>query len=191
MKWLYATKDTYSPRQLQEVARQLTPSRKERIFRLCQEADRARSLAAELLLRQLLTELGADPAVHCNQLGQPYTESGLFVSIAHSGEPIVCAAGDKPVGIDIEEIRPMNLAITRHVCTTDENQYLFGRDPRPEDLGFCQDPEILTRFFEIWTGKEAWFKQQGTGIRDLKSISILPLPRQVIQKEGCIITIYE
>lgn len=192
MKWIYATIDEYTPDELNAVKELLSPSRKERIFRLRQEKDRLRSLAAECLLRQLLQEMGGENyAIECTQLGQPVTDCGLFVSIAHSGNHIVCAASEKPIGIDLEEIRPMDLAITRHVCTEEENRYIFGRDPLPEDLKRCGDPETLARFFEIWTGKEAYFKQQGTGIRDLKGISILPLPRLVIQKNGCIITVYE
>lgn len=192
MKWIYATIDEYTPDELHAVKELLSPSRNERIFRLRQEKDRLRSLAAECLLRQLLQEMGVkNCAIECTELGQPITDCGLFVSIAHSGNHVVCAASEKPIGIDLEEIRPVDFAITRHVCTEDENRYIFGRDPLPEDLKRCEDPETLTRFFEIWTGKEAYFKQQGTGIRDLKGISILPLPRLVIQKSGCIITIYE
>ena len=192
MKWKHATIDEYTPDDLEAVKNLLSPSRRERIFRLRQERDQIRSLAGECLLRQLLNELGAENCtIACTELGQPVTDCGLFVSIAHSGDHIVCAASEKPIGIDIEQLRPMDLAITRHVCTGEENRYVFGREPNPEDLKRCEDQQTLIRFFEVWTGKEAYFKQQGTGIRDLKGISILPLPRLVIQKENCIITVYE
>ena len=51
------------------------------------------------------------------------------------------------------------------------------------------NPAVIRRFFEIWTGKEAWFKMQGTGITDLKSVNVLQLNRQLHSMEDYMIQI--
>jgi phosphopantetheinyl transferase len=48
---------------------------------------------------------------------------------------------------------------------------------------------LLTRFFKIWTAKEAYFKQQGTGITDLKAVHYHDLAPLHFEEDGCMITI--
>ena len=194
MKWLYATISDFTTEELELLRASLSPSRAKRIRRLRRPEDQPRSLAGEALARKLLREQFGVlcPTLHCDELGCPrLPDTGLFVSIAHCGQHIVCAAAQMPVGIDIERIRPIDLSMAKHVCTEEEAAYLFGHRPDPDDYRLCHDPETLQRFYEIWTGKEAYFKMQGTGIRNLRSISILPLPREIILREGHLITITE
>ena len=94
-----------------------------------------------------------------------------------------CAVSREPVGIDIEEIRPIKIKLCDRVCVDEEKSYVLG-DWQGADDGLCKDPEVTQRFFEIWTGKEAYFKKLGTGITDLKSVNILHLPRQVEIADG-------
>jgi len=64
---------------------------------------------------------------------------------------------------------------------------LAGKESADENP--CRDPEILHRFFQIWTAKEAYFKKCGTGITNLKSVNILPMERQCFQIEDYFIQI--
>jgi len=164
MHWSCRDTESFTEEELQCAYSQLSPSRKAHIDRLRLQEDKTRSLAAELLVRELLQSLGITTAVlHRHLNGQPYlTGCDLFVSISHSDRMVACALSEGPIGIDIERIRPLDLKICRHLCTEEEKAYC-GED--------------LHRLFEIWTAKEAWFKKQGTGITDLKSVNILPLPR--------------
>lgn len=190
MHWLYRKIQTFSPEQLQKVYSQLSPDRKAYIDRLHRQEDRDRSVAAEALVYQLLEQLGVTGAqLHRRENGQPYlTGCHLHVSISHSAQVVACAVSDKPVGIDIEQIRPIKPRLCRHVCTPEEMEYVWqGQIPTDDTL--CQDAAVLTRFFEIWTGKEAYFKKLGTGITDLKSVNILPLPRQQQTLEDYIVQI--
>lgn len=185
MKWLFGTVSDFPASEYDRIRGLLTPSRKVRIESLKHPWDQKRSLTADLLMETL-----QGGRIEMAPTGQPLLAGGsMHISIAHSGEAVVCAASEDPVGIDIEKIRPMDLAITRHICTPEELCYLFGHTPAEEELTYCEDPVLLQRFFEIWTGKEAYFKQKGTGITNLKSISILPLPRKIILRDGYYITI--
>lgn len=170
---------------------QLSSSRKVRIDRLRRQEDRQRSLAAELLVYQLLEQhWGITTAkLHCKDNGQPYLSGcDLHVSISHSDDWVACAVSRDPVGIDIERIRPVKVNLFRHVCTKEEMEYLLaGKEQFEENL--CSDPEILERFFEIWTAKEAYFKKCGTGITDLKQVNTRTLQGKVCLLEDYFIQI--
>lgn len=187
MHWACQKTTDYTHAQLQGVYAQLSPSRKERIDRLRRQEDKQRSLAAELLVQQLLKEYyGVTSAMLCcRQNGQPYLENcGLQVSISHCEQMVACAVSQTSVGIDIERIRPIDLRITRHTCVPEELDYL-----QISGEGVCSDPEVLRRFFEIWTAKEAYFKKCGTGITDLKGVNVLLLQRQVYTVDDYLIQI--
>lgn len=67
---------------------------------------------------------------------------------------VVCVMDDKPVGIDIENIRPIDLKVAKHVCTDEELIYLFAHTPTEQDFSYTTDQVLLTRFFERWTKKK-------------------------------------
>lgn len=189
MHWAYCKTTDFNETQLQQLYTRLSPSRKDRIDRLLREEDRRRSLAAELLIYRLLeTHYGFSSAtLRCKSNGQPYLSGcDLHVSISHCQEAVACAVSRTPVGIDIERIRPIDLQICRHVCTPEELTYLLADTLLP-DSGECSDPDVLSRFFEIWTAKEAYYKKCGTGITGLKRINILSLQRQVYTPEDFLI----
>ena len=173
MHWTYCDIAVFSPEELQQAYASLSPSRMEHIDRLRRQEDKNRSLAGEILAQKLLKEQYAisTAVIHRHNSGQPYlTGCNLHISISHCDELVACAVSEDPVGIDIERIRPINPQLCQRVCTEAEMAYL--------QPGNFEDPNILRRFFEIWTAKEAYFKKRGTGITNLKSVNILELPRQ-------------
>lgn len=191
MHWSYCDVDRFSAEALQRIYTNLSPSRKEHIDRLRRPEDKTRSLAAEGLLQTLLREHYGitDAKLHRASNGRPYLEnSHLHISLSHSDQMVACAIGEHPVGIDIEKVRPMSLKICRHLCVEAEKAYLLSDSGLTEN-GECQDPNVLHRLFEIWTAKEAYFKKQGTGITDLKSVNVLPLERKTHNLENYILTI--
>lgn len=191
MHWAVRALSSFSQQRLEKIYGNLTPSRKEHIDRLQRQEDRLRSLAAEALTLQLLQEhYGITTAqLHRKESGQPYlTGCRLYVSLSHSGDMVACAVSSAPVGIDIEHIRPVKPNLIHRVCVTEEADYVLAGSILPEGQP-CDDPTVLRRFFEIWTGKEAYFKKCGTGITDLQAVNILALPRQTHMAEDYLIQI--
>ena len=179
MHWSYCDIASLSAQQLQAAYEKLSVSRKEHIDRFRRPEDRNRSLAGQILAETLLQEhYGIRDSLERITSGQPFfPHCDVHVSISHCDQLVACALSREPVGIDIERIRPINLKMCRHVCREEEKAYLLSGKEYEEEV--CEDPEILQRFFEIWTAKEAYFKKCGTGITDLRSVNILPLPRQI------------
>lgn len=194
MKWLYAHIADIPANEYDRLYAALSPSRRARVDRLKQSDDRKRSLAGEWLLKKLLRDAYGitDVVLETAPNGRPLlADSALYVSIAHSDGAVVCAVSDTPVGIDIERIRPIDLRLARRVCVAEEAAYLFGHAPTEADMRDTEDVALLTRFFEIWTAKEAYFKRCGTGITELKSVNILPLKRQIFHRDGYLIQIID
>lgn len=193
MKWFSVHTSDITDAAYAQLYADLSPSRKARVDRQKQADARRRTLAGEWLMRRWLDENGlcaVRPASAEN--GRPYLPATAWhVSVAHCDELVVCAVSEAPIGIDVERIRPIDLKLARRVCVEEELIYLFGRTPTADDYVWCEDPDILTRFFEIWTAKEAHFKRCGTGITTLQSVNILPLKRQIFHQNGFLIQIID
>ena len=144
-----------------------------RVDRLRFEDDRKRTVSGEMLVRRAIAEwcgISAESIVfEKTETGKPFAK-GLPAefNISHSGDIIVCAVDDKPVGIDIEKIRPIDLTVAKRICTDEELLYLFGHTPTGQDYTYTTDTQILNRFFELWTAKEAYGKCIGVGISELR-----------------------
>ena len=139
------------------------------VFRF--EADRRRSVAAWLLLRQMLAERGVKAetlSVTENEFGKPAFDPSLGVhfSISHAGERVMVAVDDRPVGCDVEKIAPFDEAVARE-CLTDAELATVKRAPS----GSGRD----RAFIRLWVRKEAYVKAVGRGFRiEPKSVSVLP-----------------
>ena len=114
-------------------------------------------------------------------------------NISHSEEMVVCAISDKPVGIDGEMIRPIGTNILRKLCTDIDLKYILGSNRVSISIPNNFDDQQLYGFYEVWTAKEAYFKCIGTGIKNLKSVSMDELvgKRKMYQIENYIITIVQ
>ena len=89
-----------------------------------------------------------------NQWGKPmlaHRPSPHF-SLSHSGMLVVCALGDSPLGVDVEEPR-CTMKIARRFFSPDEVSFL-------ESLSETDRREALNR---LWPAKEAFVKALGTG----------------------------
>lgn len=144
-----------------------------RVDRFRFEEDKKRTVAGEMLARKAIAEwcnISAEGIVFDKtETGKPYTKDlPVEFNISHSGDMVVCAVDDQPVGIDIEQIRPIDLTVAKRVCLDEELFYLFGHKPIVRDFTYTTDTKILIRFFEIWTTKEAYGKCLGAGIRDIR-----------------------
>lgn len=124
-------------------------------FRRWQDAQ-AR-LFGRLLLGRGLAVLGADPgraaALTQSEFGQPVLAGGPQFSISHSGQLVVCAlCAAAPLGVDVEELRAMDLGDFRSSLTPAEWEAVQA------------DPDPPARFLDLWTAKESVLKALGTGL---------------------------
>jgi len=119
---------------------------------------------------------GRQPAFRKGPHGKPYfSEPGLeeiFFSLSDTqGYKVLCFS-DSEVGVDCENtaarpgIESRYGAIARRCFTDDEQEYMaFGTS------------DALSRFFEIWTAKEAYMKYTGNGFSEgFRSFSVFGLP---------------
>ncbi len=151
----------------------MSADKQHRVDRFRFNDDKKRTVAGEMLARKAIAEwCSVAPesiSFGIKEHGKPYAKDlAVEFNISHSGDMVVCAVDDKPVGIDIEQIHPIDLTVAKRICTDEELLYLFGHAPTERDFTFTTDIEILTRFFEIWTAKEACGKCIGTGLNNGK-----------------------
>lgn len=161
--------------------------KRNRIDRFRQLEDRKRSIAGEMLARQAIAKwcnVAPESIVFRKSAsGKPFVQDlPVEFNISHSGNMVVCAVDEEPVGIDVECIRNVDWKLAERVCTKEEISYVQGKDFVVTEKSQPLTQEMLVRFFEIWTAKEAYFKCRGIGITDLKSVNVLPN----IRKNGCI-----
>ena len=132
--------------------------------------DKIRTLIGEILIRTIIIEeLGIrndNISFEKNSYGKPYIKeyTQFNFNISHSGNFVVCAIDNNPIGIDIEEVKYIEYEdIAKKFFTTNEFDYITKNDLYSS----------LSRFYEIWTLKESYVKCCGQGLSiPLKSFSI-------------------
>ncbi|MDR1944040.1 MAG: 4'-phosphopantetheinyl transferase superfamily protein [Synergistaceae bacterium] len=122
---------------------------------LLREADRLRSLVAELLL---YATLGPREIVREKSGGKPYIAGGPHFSVSHSGNRAMLAVDDEPVGVDIEKWVEDDYTALAQVAFHKDERILLER--AAIEGGFCQGKI----FFDIWTLKESYLKMLGSGL---------------------------
>lgn len=194
MKWLACDIRELTKEDYKQAYRLLTPEEKTRVDGLRNTEDRQRTLAAQHLARQLIAELWQvrqeDILFARTQMGKLYPVGmEAEFSVSHCENLVVCAADRKPVGIDVERLRPVKLQSAKKICSAHELSYLFGKAPRQEDFACTEDPALIERFFRLWTGKEACAKRLGQGIGSLHRVFPLEDRVQYHTYEGYLICI--
>ena len=93
----------------------LSPQRRKRAGRMLDDRE---TVCGEGLARELLAA-----ALHCppeeaplryDAQGKPLTD-GLYLSISHSRRLAACAVADRPVGLDVELVRPAPRRVWEHL----------------------------------------------------------------------------
>lgn len=140
-------------------------------------ADRSRYAVAHANLRRILgAYLGRLPERICfraNHFGKPELAeedptSLLRFSLSHSRSVAVLAlALELPVGVDVEDVRPIEAEVAEaHFSTTEISA-----------LGSLHGDAWLSGFYRCWTRKEAILKAEGVGLHlalDGFDVSLLP-----------------
>ncbi|WP_423059755.1 4'-phosphopantetheinyl transferase family protein [Bacillus safensis] len=122
--------------------------------------DARRTLLGEVLVRQTIHDMYDLPmdqiVFETEGNGKPVVRQlpSFHFNLSHSGDWVVCAVDDAPVGIDIEEIKPIDLAIAKRFFSADEYQDLLSQPAERQEA----------YFFHLWSMKEAFIKLTGKGL---------------------------
>jgi len=195
----YEIKDVFefTDEELKKYFSYMCDLRKNKAKGLKNEISKRCIIAGEVIARKLLSETsGKSPdyfIINYDSNGKPQVQNhtGLFFNISHSEGKIAVVVSDEEIGIDLEIIRPYPLRVAKKICTNNELLYIFGHNP--DESEFTQKPprDILCRFFEVWTTKEAYFKCIGTGITALGKLQALSwdFPKIKIETEEYVLHI--
>lgn len=150
----------------------LDPVERERRERYLRADDRDRFTLGVVVTRLALGPLLGVPPEQvpltrgCRDCGKPHgppvvAGGGPHLSVSHSGDRVAVAiAAAGPVGVDVEEIRPLDETIMRHVLAPAES--LDGDD-------------LTGNLLAYWTRKEAIVKATGDGLRaSMTRITVSP-----------------
>lgn len=102
---------------------------------------RRQSIAAGWLLKESLHRF-------------PKSVEQASFNLSHSGRLAACAIGEQPVGVDLEQVRPLREKLVE-ACFTEREKRKLQENPEKKD-------ELFTRF---WTQKESAAKLTHEGIK--------------------------
>lgn len=144
----------------------LDPTEREAAMRFRFDRHRPAYILAHAMLRDVLGRYldrsARDIQIGRDSFGKPYLiEAGspalLHFNLSHSGEVVLAAvARDRSVGIDVEEIRPI-----------DDLDSLVSAFFSPQEQAAIlseQSPAREQAFFRCWTRKESYIKALGQGM---------------------------
>lgn len=138
--------------------------------------DRTSNLLGKVMLLSGLKVMGLNFGLHdlkFNTFNKPFFDELFDFSISHSGSYVVCVCGTGlKLGVDIEEIRKIDLQDFKQVLSEDE----FRRITCSSDS--------LSEFFKLWTMKESVAKANGIGLSlPLTNITLAGSKAVVADKE--------
>ncbi len=196
MEWFIYNINDLTPQTYDKWYNLMTEGKKSRIDHMHQKNDKKRSVAGEMLAKNTIAEYLTIPAEDIElangENNKPYAVGcDIDFNISHSEDIVVCAVHDSPVGIDIERIHPVSARVLKKFFSQDDQEYILGKLPCSHDYDTEFNNEQLKRFFEIWTGKEAYLKYTGEGlIEDLANLQFDKSRITTILKDDYVISIY-
>jgi 4'-phosphopantetheinyl transferase len=98
-------------------------------------------------------------------LAEPFKDSQIWFNLSHCQGMALCAVSmGRPIGIDLEYIRPVTDVLVLAQQFFSPNEYAVMKSLPPN-----QKQEV---FFRYWTCKEAYLKATGAGISQLQQIEV-------------------
>ena len=175
--WIADTEQLALDTQLERMLGLLPEPDQAKAMRFRKREDRLRCVTGRLMIRALAAvRLGqADIPLLISAYGKPFfaEENAVQFSLSHAGKLVVLAFGDHPLGVDVEENRPLAWRELASVFGNEE-QRLLEADEDPAGL-----------FYRFWTVREAFSKEEGRGLPIFESRDIvIDYDRETIRYEG-------
>ncbi|MCP1396572.1 MULTISPECIES: 4'-phosphopantetheinyl transferase family protein [Bacillus cereus group] len=156
--------------QLDELSLLIDSRKRHRIKKYVKKKNKLQTLMGEILLRSIIIQKlninNKDIIFNNDYYGKPHLKNypNVFFNLSHSGDFVVCAFDEYPVGIDIEKIKDIEYEdLAKNFFTNREYDYIMKNDLDQQ----------LNKFYDIWTLKESYIKCCGKGLSlSLKSFSI-------------------
>ena len=141
---------------LPELLDKLPPWRLEKALAYRFELDRFLCAKSFLMLEEMLADsygIAPCPAFSYDAHGKPYFAEypDIHFNISHCHQGVACALADRPVGVDIEEIRYHGQVAEKVLNSNELEQVNSAADP-------------AEKFAEFWTRKESFVKLIGKGL---------------------------
>ncbi|MBE7684033.1 4'-phosphopantetheinyl transferase family protein [Paenibacillus sp. P13VS] len=149
----------------------VSAERRQQAARFVHQADAYRSVLGEALARVTLGKwTGARPGELVfirNTYGKPslISHPDLPFNVSHSGDWVaVISGGHAPLGVDVEKVSPIDMAIAERFFSPLESRMLAAEPAEQQ----------LETFYRLWTLKESYIKAIGMGLSmPLDSFSML------------------
>lgn len=131
-----------------------------KIQKFRQPEDQLRTLCGELLLQRYASEQWEIPfsalVKKYNAYGKPELAEypSCHYNISHSGDWVVAAFDNQPVGIDIETAMPIEMSIAERFFSPSEVSLLQEQN----------EEQKQSLFYTLWTLKESYIKAEGAGL---------------------------
>ena len=129
---------------------------REKALRFRRTEDKLRSATGSLLIRACAGRFLGSSEIQIvrNEFGKPFIKDSpeFNFSLSHSGNLVVLAVAKNSVGVDVEEIRPIQWQDIACKFCEHERQLIF------------EAGNPLDCFYKIWTIREAFAKEEGIGL---------------------------
>ena len=146
----------YKQSDIQELLKNIHPRYREKYLRSKSERVRQQALLSGLLLHQELN-LMANSKLIINEYGKPsLADESWHFSLSHSGDYVILAVSDTPVGADIEGTTKGTIKIARKAFP---KKWVLEL----EKLDSVSSPDFQKEFSRYWTLYEASVKLMGCG----------------------------
>lgn len=156
MNYKYESAIMLNENYLNETYKNLNKKNKDKINKL-EKINKILSLNSMILMKKNNIDINK---IKYNYFGKPYLKN-IYFNISHSGHYTVITKSNTPIGIDIQKIKDISKTKAKQFCNKKELNYIFSEKGKE-----------TTRYFEIYTIKEALIKMLGINLNYLPNIEV-------------------
>ncbi|MFN2746580.1 MULTISPECIES: 4'-phosphopantetheinyl transferase family protein [Bacillus] len=148
------------PDQFERMMAMVSDDKRKKVNRYRFPEDANRTLIGEVVIRHIIKKTFDLPNEQITftegRYGKPSAEDlpDFHFNTSHSGKWIICGVGRRPIGVDVEKIKPINFDIAQRFFSPAEHRDLLEK----------RESERLSYFYHLWTMKESFIKLAGKGL---------------------------